>query len=45
MKIIFFAIILAAVVVALAVRVWFGVIDVLNDLTGQPGRVHERNSD
>jgi len=42
MKSLFFALVLAAVIVALMARVWFGIIDFLNDLSGQPGREYDK---
>jgi hypothetical protein len=42
MKSLFFAFVLAAVIVALMVRVWWGIIEVLNDLTGQPGEQYDK---
>jgi len=42
MKAVFFSIILAAVIVALMVRVWWGIIDFLNEVTRQPGREYHK---
>ena len=42
MKSVFCAVILAAAIALLIVRVWFGVIDFLNEITRQPGRPYHK---
>jgi len=42
MKSVFLAVIIAAVIVMLMARVWFGVIDFLNEITRQPSRQFRR---
>jgi len=42
MKSLFFAFVLAAVIIALMARVWLGIIDFLNEVTRQPGRQYDK---